>query len=280
MREVPLEGPITEASTLRVCVATILELSMAEVPDLGDDVGGAWRRWLSALGLGLVPVAEPSRFAWPGPWIGWLAGEAGRRAAVMYGSPVGVAYDPAGIAGTEFQLDGGVVIAALDIALARPVLATAPAATGVVESIWIAEAAGSPARGVREVRAIAGLGLEGDRHALGTGTFPSHVSGSALTLIDAQVCESFEPPLGPDEHRRNLVVRGLDLNALVGSELTIGDVRCRVTRPCEPCLVIERYAKRKVLRPLVHRGGVRLDILTDGVISAGDTIAVAARQSR
>ena len=270
MREVALEGPVTEAATLRVCIATLLELSLDDVPDLGADVGGAWRRWLGGLGLGPVPIADVRSFSWAGPWIGWLDGP--RRVAVMYGSPVGVAYDPAGIATTEFRLDGGFVIAALDIALARPPRAAAPIATGVIESIWIAEAAGAPARGVDAVRAIAGLGLEGDRHALGTGTFPSRVPGSALTLIDAAVCESFDPPLGPDEHRRNLVVRGLDLDALVGCDVMIGPVRCRITRLCEPCIVIERYAKRKILRPLVHKGGVRADILTDGTISAGDVV--------
>jgi hypothetical protein len=272
MREVDLEGPLTEASTLRACVATILELPLTEVPDLGSDVSGAWRRWLGGLGLGPVPIADASGFAWGGPWIGWLVGDGPRRAAVMYGAPVGIGYDPAGIATTQFQVDGGFVIAPLDVALARPPRAAVPTTSGVVESIWIADAAGTPARRVSQVRALAGRGLDGDRHALGTGTFPSGIPGSALTLIDAAVCEEFEPPLSPDEHRRNVVTRGLDLNALVGSEIAVGTVRCRITRLCEPCIVIERYAKRKVLRPLVHKGGVRADILEDGTISAGDTI--------
>src|SRR5579859_4739391 len=53
------------------------------------------------------------------------------------------------------------------------------------------------------VQALAGRGLAGDRHVTGTGTFPSGLPGSALTLIEAEVCESFEPRLRPDEHRRN-----------------------------------------------------------------------------
>ena len=96
--------------------------------------------------------------------------------------------------------------------------------------------------------------------------------GSALTLIEAEVCDSFTPPLEADEHRRNVVTRGIDLNALVGHEFAIGAVRCRGMRLCEPCTVVERYASRPVLRPLVHRGGLRADILEDGVLSVGDVV--------
>jgi MOSC domain-containing protein YiiM len=119
---------------------------------------------------------------------------------------------------------------------------------------------------------VPGRGLEGDRHVAGTGTFPSGLPGSALTMIEAEVCESFEPPLTPGEHRRNVVTRGIDLNALVGHEFTVGGVRCRGMRLCEPCTVVQRYADRPVLRALVHRGGLRADILRDGEIAVGDEI--------
>ena len=96
--------------------------------------------------------------------------------------------------------------------------------------------------------------------------------GSALTLIEAEVCESFDPPLEPSEHRRNVVTRGIDLNALVGHEFTVGEARCRGMRLCEPCTVVQRYAGRPVLRPLVHRGGLRADIVHDGEIRVGDPV--------
>jgi MOSC domain-containing protein YiiM len=93
-------------------------------------------------------------------------------------------------------------------------------------------------------------------------------------MIAAEVCKSFDPPLEPGEHRRNLVTRGIDLNALVGHEFTIGSVACRGMRLCEPCTVVQRYAARPVLRELVHRGGLRADILADGEISVGDPVRV------
>ena len=88
------------------------------------------------------------------------------------------------------------------------------------------------------------------------------------------MCESVTPALAPGEHRRNVVTRGIDLNGLVGREFAIGGVRCRGMRLCEPCTVIQRYAARPVLRPLVHRGGLRADILDDGVIRVGDPVRI------
>jgi len=267
----------SEAATLAACVATILELPFDAVPraQRDEDVAG-WRltRWLGGRGLGLVPVDEAAAFSWPGPWIAWVqpAGGGERRAVVMYGVPSGVVWDPAAGDPGEQQIEGGYVIAASDIALAMPPRAEAPHSTGSVEAIFVAADAGAPAESLQRARALAGSGLEGDRHVAGTGTFPSGLPGSALTLIEAEVCESFDPPLEADEHRRNVVTRGIDLNALVGHEFLLGGVRCRGMRLCEPCTVVDRYATRPVLRPLVHRGGLRADIVEDGVVSVGDAI--------
>ena len=196
----------------------------------------------------------------------------------MYGVPSGVAWDPGGDAAISSDwIQDGFIIAAADIALALPARPGAPVADGTVEGIWIAEAAGKPARSLPAVEALAGRGLAGDRHVTGTGTFPSGLPGSALTLIEAELCESFGPPLRPDEQRRNLITSGIDLNALVGHDFMIGDVRCRGMRLCEPCKVADRYATRPILRALIHRGGLRADILHGGQIRVGDPIHSAAR---
>jgi hypothetical protein len=258
------------AATFAACLATVLELPLDVVPEAATDADGA-RRWLAGLGLGLVPIADAASFSWPGPWIAVGAGARGRRAVVMYGVPAGVVWDPSREDG-EIRIDGGFMVAALDIALARPAAPAPPATTGTVEAIWIAPTAGAAAEPLEAARALPGRGLEGDRHVTGDGTFPSGLPGSALTLIEQEVCASFSPPLAPDEHRRNVVTAGIDLNALVGREFAIGDVRCRGMRLCEPCTVIQRYASRPVLRPLVHRGGLRADILDDGLIRVGDAV--------
>lgn len=287
MREVSFSGPLprTAAASFAACLVTILERPLEEVPaHLLDEDPAGWgvMRWLGGMGLGLVPLADAASFSWAGPWIGWVVPAAGaeRRAVVMFGVPSGVAWDPCGVTeGEGWWLDGGFVVSALDVALARPSRPEAPRTPGMVEAIFVAPDAGAPARRVEEVHALAGRGLEGDRHTVGRGTFPSGLPGSALTLIKAEVCESFTPPLEVDEHHRNVVTRGIDLNALVGHEFMIGTVRCRGMRLCEPCTVIDGYATRPILRALVHRGGLRADILGDGVIRAGDEVTVQPSQS-
>ncbi|HLY51126.1 MAG TPA: MOSC domain-containing protein [Solirubrobacteraceae bacterium] len=270
-------------------MATILELGIDELPrprpNEDPATGFTVTRWLGSLGLGLVPVASPASFSWPGPWIARLGDPAREElhSVVMYGVPSGIVWDPE--AGSDAPSKGrdqlassiadGFLVAATDIALARPGQPSADATAGVVEQICIAPAAGEPVQLLESVRAIPGQGLDGDRHVLGRGTFPSGVPGSALTLIQAEVCESFDPPLRPDEHRRNLVTRGIDLNSLVGHTFSVGDVTCRGMRLCEPCTVVDRYGSRPLLRPLVHRGGLRADILTAGEIRSGDELRAA-----
>jgi hypothetical protein len=270
----------SEATTFAACLATILELPYEGVPkaNADEDVAG-WRtmRWLGGRALGLVPIARPDKFSWAGPWIGLVRPKPGgaRRAVVRYGVPSGTIWDPAPSGATDV-LEEGYLVAALDIVLSMPALAPAPSTVGAVESIHLAPAAGEPALAVEAARAIPGQGLEGDRHVAGTGTFPSGLPGSALTLIEAEVCESFTPALNADEHRRNVVTRGIELNDLVGHEFTVGEVRCRGMRLCEPCTVVDDYSDRSILRPLVHRGGLRADIIDGGTIRVGDSVSAAA----
>jgi hypothetical protein len=223
-----------------------------------------------------VRVADAASFAWSGPWIarGRADGVEGMRSLIMFGStPSAVAWDPSGVAKQPgWAIEEGYVVAALDVALAQPDPPAAPTGAGVVESIWLAPSAGRPAVESASAEALPGEGLAGDRHAVGKGTFASGLPGSALTLIDGDVCDSFTPPLHPDEHRRNVVTRGIDLNRLVGHEFAIGDVVCRGMRLCEPCAVAEGYGTRPILRALVHRGGLRADILSAGVIAVGDPV--------
>jgi MOSC domain-containing protein YiiM len=78
--------------------------------------------------------------------------------------------------------------------------------------------------------------------------------------------------LGYAEARRNIVTRGIELNTLVGQRFKIGDVECVGRRLCEPCAHLERLTHKGVLRKLIHRGGLRADILTTGNITLGATI--------
>src|SRR3954447_10945919 len=60
------------AEAFAVCLASVTEVPLAEVPLPDDDLShalGAWRNWLAERGSGLVPIADPGRFQWAGWWI-------------------------------------------------------------------------------------------------------------------------------------------------------------------------------------------------------------------
>jgi hypothetical protein len=119
---------------------------------------------------------------------------------------------------------------------------------------------------VQEAVARAGHGLEGDRYFDGRGTFSNrYARGIDLTLIDADAIKD------PARARRNVITRGIDLNALVGRRFRVGEVECLGQRLCEPCAHLERL-EPGTLRPLVHIGGLRADVLTDGTVRAGDAV--------
>jgi hypothetical protein len=214
-----------------------------------------------------VPLADAASFGWPGPWIARRPARdgSGPRAVVMFGVPSGVLWDPAD---TAEEILGGYLVAAHDLATWSP-RTGADAGMGRVEALVVAPAAEAPAVLVDEAVALPGRGVGGDRYAAGSGTFTSGRPGSALTLVDADVLDT----LGRDvDHRRNVVVRGTDLNALVGRDFMLGEVRCRGRRLCEPCAHLDRLNGGGILRPLVHRGGLRADIVSEGTIRVGDAL--------
>ena len=137
-------------------------------------------------------------------------------------------------------------------------------------------------KSVAEVRAVPGRGLEGDRYYDGRGTFSPQPQKAdfELTLMEAERIEAFARESGLEftagHARRNVVTRGVDLNALVGREFRIGEVRVRGLRLCEPCNYLAKTTFPETLRGLVHKGGLRAQILTEGTIKTGDAITETA----
>ena len=99
--------------------------------------------------------------------------------------------------------------------------------------IHIAPAAETPML-PNQVVAIPGVGLEGDRYALGKGTFSKPEPDFELTLIEAEAIEAlqreYNVELAPADARRNLVTRGVALNHLVGRDFQIGEVKAHGIR--------------------------------------------------
>ncbi|MFL5844212.1 MAG: MOSC domain-containing protein [Solirubrobacteraceae bacterium] len=150
---------------------------------------------------------------------------------------------------------------------------------GTVDRILIREETAGRSREVPRARALEGLGLEGDRYFNGEGTFyEDGKSGQALTLIEAEALDGLRADTGivldAEVAGRNLVTRGVDLNALVGKRFRIGEVECRGDRLCEPCTTLARRTELGIMRGLAHRGGLRADILRGGEIVAGAELVV------
>jgi MOSC domain-containing protein YiiM len=129
---------------------------------------------------------------------------------------------------------------------------------------------------VSEARAVPGRGLEGDRYFNQAGTFWKPQPDYELTLIEIEALEGLQREFGVEleagDGRRNVVTRGVSLNDLVGQEFQVGEVRLRGIRLCEPCSHLAKLSHRAVLRGLVHRGGLRAQILTEGKIHVGDAV--------
>lgn len=148
---------------------------------------------------------------------------------------------------------------------------------GRIVSIHIGAEAGKPLDSPSEVSAVPGRGLEGDRYFNEEGTWSDHPSGdNELTLIEKESIEALEREadikIDPGDARRNLVTEGVALNHLVGQEFKVGNVMLRGIRLCEPCRHLEELSKVGVRKGLIHRGGLRAQIVTEGVLRVGDPV--------
>ena len=147
-----------------------------------------------------------------------------------------------------------------------------------VAQILISPSPTSAMQPTQEVRAIPGKGLVGDRYFSGNGTFSPHPQKPdyEITFIESEKIEAFARDTGlaftPGHARRNIVTEGVDLNALAGKEFLVGDVRIRGIRLCEPCNHLAKASFPETLKGLVNKGGLRAQILSEGVIHIGDCI--------
>ena len=141
--------------------------------------------------------------------------------------------------------------------------------------------ADSPAAEMRpraEARAVPGKGLEGDRYFLGRGSFSPELQKPdfEITFIEQEKIEAFAResnlPFTSRHTRRNIVTEGVSLNDLVGREFYVGEVRIRGIRLCEPCNYLAKISFPETLKGLVHKGGLRAQVLSEGLIRVGDTI--------
>lgn len=151
----------------------------------------------------------------------------------------------------------------------------------MIERIFTRSTSGGSTQEHQCVRVIAGSGIEGDRY------FDMHKEpGQNITLIEAEEIERFAAehgtPNDPAIAGRNLVIRGVRLNAFVGKEFTVGSVRLRGVELCEPCLGFGEAMSSanckppKVVKAFVHKAGLRADVLSTGEVYVGAEVAGTA----
>ena len=280
------DGETKLADAVTGFVATLTGRSPSELPPAaaaGEDWLAVLRQWLARESCGLVSIANPEAFSWPGHWIGIVDGEDGEQVGVLlFGSPSAVIASPdapelVGRATEELHFHQALMLTTFDPFTQAAVDGRRKA--GEVIAIYVAATKTGPMQSLQTAKALERRGLDGDRYAAGAGTFTprsDRLRGYDITLIESEVLERATladgTHLAPEESRRNLVTKGIDLNALVGHEFRIGSVRAFGQRLCEPCVHLQRLTHPGVVAALVHRGGLRADLLSSGDIRVGDRV--------
>ena len=146
-----------------------------------------------------------------------------------------------------------------------------------VAAIYVSPVEGGPVERRDSVRAVAGRGLEGD-HYFAPDDIPIEKRDPSLeiTLIALEGIEAAAEESGlditPVDARRNIVTRGINLTRTIGHKLKVGEVEIEALADNPPCAHLQRLAGKKLLKPLVGRGGVRGRIVSSGIINVGDAI--------
>jgi MOSC domain-containing protein YiiM len=154
--------------------------------------------------------------------------------------------------------------------------------SAIVSAIYLAPGAGDVLVAVPQVRAVPQRGLEGDRYFLGVGSFSRWPgTGRAITFIEAEVIEAVRREHGFDladgRSRRNIVTSGVPLLSLIGQRFRIGTAVFHGERPCEPCGYLEGRIGEGLMAALKGRGGLRAEVIEEGVLRPGDTVEVIER---
>ncbi len=144
---------------------------------------------------------------------------------------------------------------------------------GTVERIAINPTESALPQAVDSLEVLAGQGPVGDRYFISE---PAEREAMDLTLIEAEALEAFTAetgiPLSHEESRRNVLIRGARLNELVGQRFRVGEVECLGVELCEPCNHLQGLTRFGVLRGLVGRGGLRVNVTKSGRIAVGDDL--------
>jgi hypothetical protein len=157
-----------------------------------------------------------------------------------------------------------------------------------IQAIYLARSAGELMDSIDYVQVNAGLGIEGDRYALGTGEYSSVVPKkirhiSLISLAGIEIANQWlkagnEPLFDPADTRRNILLAAItpdSLNALVGQQFQLGSLQMLGTELCTPCERPAQLLNRpSFMEAFEGRGGIRAQVLNSGVLAIGDTLSL------
>lgn len=151
--------------------------------------------------------------------------------------------------------------------------------TGRVKQILVGAEAGSPLESRAAATLEAGRGVVGDRYYFSRGTFSRKLGGSPAveaTLIEQEEIDAFNAASGRScsgrDFRRNLVTEGVRLADLIGRDFRVGTATLRGIRFCEPCAHLSAMLGPEIMEHMVHKAGIRAQIIEGGVVRPSDSI--------
>ena len=143
-----------------------------------------------------------------------------------------------------------------------------------VFKICITKESGKDIEDIDSISVIANKGIENDRYFN-----DDNDNDVQLTLIEKENIDYYNSISKSDipyiNFRRNIITSGIKLNDLVGKELFVGNVKIKVHRLCDPCKYLQdKLNDNNLVKKLVNKGGLRCQVITDGIISVNDEINI------
>ena len=125
---------------------------------------------------------------------------------------------------------------------------------------------------VKQISLIAGKGIFGDLHF-----HEYNDARKQLTLIESENIDYFNKNFNLNipylSFRRNIITKGIQLNELVGKKLSIGKVKLKGIELCRPCKNLQEMLRQNnIIKEFLKKGGLRCEILNNGIINVGDLI--------
>ena len=143
-----------------------------------------------------------------------------------------------------------------------------------VFKLGISEKNNQKIKEIQSIEVILNQGVVGDRHFK-----EFNEPYCQLTMIESENIDYYNSKYGLNipyvNFRRNVITRGIQLNDLVGKEISIGKAKVRGVDLCRPCKhLTEMLNQNNIIKEFLRRGGLRCQILSSSKISIGDEIKV------